>query len=144
MDAVSAAENENPADELPALLGLTRYVPRPPVFRPDGVPISEEAALLRKRVLRQVEDDPARFDMSTWDSALLGEPECGSTRCRAGWALHLSGDPVRHGEEPVDIERRAIAALELTCAEFYGSGFPYPLFFQPEHLAVSRFRECPR
>jgi hypothetical protein len=119
------------------------------IFRVPGTPLSEDAALLRKRTLHQAETDPGHLDMSIWDSsaadelqqALQHEAGCGTTRCVAGWALYFFGDPVKQGEDSSETEARAVKALELTAAEYLGSPRERPLFLSPADNAIARLRQ---
>lgn len=60
---------------------------------------------LAERVLAKIRDEPEGWDQDSWEN------ECGTTRCFAGWALHLSGQPVtsREGLTP----ERAAALLGI-------------------------------
>lgn len=123
-------------------------------FRRPGVPLSEEAALLRKQTLYQIENEPETFNMCTWDSSATrassvidalaqatATGHCGTTRCLAGWALYLAGQPVTAHEAAVaveEIEARAVRVLELTQGEYLGAPGDKPLFFTTSGYAVTR------
>jgi uncharacterized protein YjbI with pentapeptide repeats len=46
---------------------------------------------LDAQILARVERDPGSFDMSTWHSDDHSDEVCGTTHCRAGWAIVLAG-----------------------------------------------------
>jgi hypothetical protein len=113
-------------------------------YRDPAAALSEDQLLLRKRVLYQVETFPATFHMDWWDTALIGfpvaAPDCITVRCLAGWALYLSGSPVRHDETAESVERRATRAMGLTEAERHSSWFG-DLFYDDNGRALLRMRE---
>lgn len=117
------------------------------LFREPGTPLSEDAKLLRKRVLAQIEDEPSSFDMRTWESTLdlLGmDGSCHTTRCLAGWATFFADGKVPRSADV--ITPRAIELLELTMEEYGGkvvNGNPFfatPLFVTWDEDALERMR----
>jgi hypothetical protein len=59
----------------------------------NQIPLVEH---LHTKMLAAIEAKPELFDMSTWHSGNDGtQPNgaCGTTHCRAGWAIHLAGAP---------------------------------------------------
>lgn len=132
------------------------------IFRHPDVKLTFAQLELRKRVLKQVENEPEAFDMNYWewmeDEEELrrlqeaGQP-CGTTRCLAGWALFESGGKVPTGYHPFvsrpNAEIDGIRVLGLTEDEYYGSeddGWYAEdrcdgLFYYSEEDAVDRLRE---
>lgn len=58
----------------------------------DRVPVIER---LDTAILARIHEQPHTFDMGTWHGGLFTVNEeygygCGTTHCRAGWAVHLS------------------------------------------------------
>ena len=59
---------------------------------------------LFKKIHEVVSANPQRHDQGTWESVLTQDgtsflPECGTTRCVAGWAVHLTtGQKLFHWE----------------------------------------------
>ena len=50
---------------------------------PSNVPVVKD---LEKKILKQIESNPACFDMDSWHS------ECGTVHCLAGWTIALAGE----------------------------------------------------
>lgn len=114
-------------------------------FRRPGTPLTEDQLLLRKRVLHAIESDPGQFSMRWWDTVSLGiQYGCGTSRCLAGWALHLAGAPASRPEGSSSVERRAVLALGLTHDEFWGRPREFSgsgLFYAGDAEALARLRE---
>ncbi len=65
---------------------LTGAVLTGAVLTLDDVPLVER---LDAQILESIEAAPASLDMSAWHGEA---PECGTTHCRAGWAVHKAGE----------------------------------------------------
>lgn len=89
-------------------------------FRDAGTPLSEDQALMRKRVLHQAVTEPETFDMAYYEA----ERGCGTTRCIAGWAVYFERGWVHANDrwDPDGLKQAAISALGLTLVEYYGPG----------------------
>jgi len=121
-------------------------------FRDPATPLGIKQAELRKRTLKEIENDPAGFDMTEWEHRKQPNQykNCNTTRCIGGWAQFLArGAVYEDGDEAAGIPPTyldAIGLLGLTVAE-YGSdkpglhGDPGALFFLPGDQAVERLRE---
>lgn len=111
------------------------------VFRDPDVPVSPEAMELRRRVLKQAENEPATFDMRfwVWPVATILPLGCETTRCAAGWAVFLAGVPDSEVEE-YGYTFKGIQVLELTEAEYMG-GREDGLFYTSNADALARLRE---
>jgi hypothetical protein len=66
-----------------------------------------------------------------------GEDDCGTTHCRAGWAIHLAG------REGYDLERRTSSYLAgRLIYEASRPGVACPNFFAPNEDAMADLRKC--
>lgn len=106
-------------------------------FRDPAVPLAPEQLELRRQVLKEVENDPAAFCMSTWVS--FSRSACRTTRCLAGWTLFLADGRLDRLLRAQGYHDRAIALLGLTREEFNGPDGG--LFYASEEDAVARLRE---
>jgi hypothetical protein len=110
-------------------------------FRPEGVPLTEEQKLMRKRVLAQIENEPGSFDMDSWEEGLYDEDgkQCGTTRCIAGWAVYFAE---KDGRRTLvwDTLQDGISLLGLTRDEF-SDEHDVPLFYDTNYRALERLRE---
>lgn len=115
-------------------------------FRTPETKLTWEQLDLRKRVLKQIENEPDSFDMLHWEvidgystERQVRVRTCGTTRCLAGWALHEAGQPVIHPDAHPDA--RAWSVLGLTYDEYRAEGND-GLFYLPEdYAALEAFRK---
>jgi len=70
---------------------LTNVLLTPEQLAQLGLQIPRVTDLDRK-VLAAVTSEGGRLDMAGWHDSDSDQPACGSTHCRAGWAIHLSGE----------------------------------------------------
>lgn len=110
-------------------------------FRRGSEPLTEDQKLTRKKVLHEITAEPRSFYMGAWERHWdAGQQQrynlCGTTRCLAGWALHVNGLPVNDGP---GIIPQACELLGLSRAEYYGGGSG-ELFFDSETSAMRRMR----
>lgn len=124
-------------------------------FRDPFVPLSPEQAEYRRLVLKQVDTDPASFNMLWWERNQktyidLGYTEeqaaaCGTTRCLAGWAEYFANGEIGDSHwSDQDHAQAGIDILGLTEEEYYGAARPgaVGLFFTMDGAGVARrFRE---
>ena len=123
-------------------------------YRDPEVPLAPEQLELRKRVLKEIENDPAAFSMSSWEAnyhsfnlRTRAYDVCTTTRCIAGWAQFLARGRCTADDDGVsseDLENDAIALLGLTEAEFDPPGNDQAddqLFYMNDDDALARLRE---
>jgi pentapeptide repeat protein len=74
-----------------------------------------------------------RLDMSSWH----GDSPCGTTHCRAGWAVHLAGEAGAQLESKVGTQRAGamIYRASRPCQ-------PAPWFFDTTENALADIRKC--
>jgi hypothetical protein len=74
-----------------------------------------------------------KLDMGQWH----GDEACGTTHCRAGWAVHLAG------EKGYDLEKRVGPQMAGTLI-YHASrpGKPTPHFFSTNERALEDLRKC--
>lgn len=123
-------------------------------FRDPSVPLTPEQAAYRRLVLKQVDTDPASFNMLWWERSPetyrgIGYTEeqaaaCGTSRCLAGWAQYFANGEIggSHWSDQ-DHAQAGIAILGLTEAEYYTpTDKSTGLFFTMDGAsAARRFRE---
>jgi hypothetical protein len=105
----------------------------------SGIPIVLD---IDRAILRAVERY-GRLNMETWHGFANPNgrhvvPFCGTTHCRAGWAIHLAG------EAGYALEQRSGAA-EIAGALIYAAsrpGVPIPNFFASNDEALADLRAC--
>jgi hypothetical protein len=66
---------------------------------------------MNRELFKKIDDiitsDPTRLDMGSWEDST---PECGTTRCIAGWAVHFASNP---GEGAWETRVRLADELDL-------------------------------
>jgi hypothetical protein len=75
------------------------------------------------------------LDMTAWHGP--DDKWCGTTHCRAGWAVHLAGDAGKRLQDKV--------GPQMAGAMIYRAsrpGVPAPWFFAPTDKALADIREC--
>jgi hypothetical protein len=83
---------------------------------------------LDARILEAVESGAGRLEMSSWHS-------CGTTHCRAGWAVHLAGDA------GYALERQV--GSRVAGARIYRASVGYaPHFFADNETALKDIKRC--
>jgi len=87
-------------------------------------------------VLAAVTTEGGRLDMTDWHSSERTVPICGSTHCRAGWAIHLAGEAGYALEDKVG-PHAAGALIYLR-----STGRPVPNFFTSREDALADIRRC--
>jgi len=75
---------------------------------------------LDARILAAIETGPGGLEMRAWHS------ECGTTHCRAGWAVKLAGAPAEALEDVIGTERvgellYALSYPDLSLPDFYAT-----------------------
>ncbi len=96
--------------------------------RNPSVPV---IARLDAKILDAISKDGCRLDMSDWHH---GDP-CGTTHCRAGWAVHLAGTA------GMELERRT-SAERAGRAIYLASTGRSPHFFASNERALSDIKRC--
>ena len=128
--------------------------PRIP-FRSPLEPLTEDQILLRKQVFHQIESEPGVLDMGTWECFAPSYSACKTTRCLAGWAVHLGGIDPRtfskvapvplnfdhHGLTHNQWEALGVLLMGLTKAEYEGEAGETELFFCNDENATERMRK---
>ena len=105
----------------------------------SGIPVVPD---IDRAILEAVSQPGACLDMSCWH-------QCGTTHCRAGWAIHLAGDAGYTLERQAQhagytLERQAQHA-EIAGALIYAAsrpGVPIPDFFCEDEEAMDDLRRC--
>lgn len=92
----------------------------------EDVPIVE---CLDEKILAAIKDDPYSFNMAQWHSS------CGTTHCRAGWAIFLSGAAGAALEDAIGPEDAGVLIYAKSCP-----GEPIPLFFGTNREAIVDMR----
>lgn len=88
---------------------------------------------LDARILAAVTTSGGTLDMSDWHS----DGECGTTHCRAGWAIHLAGKAGYELERKLGSAERAGAQIYMASVGFV------PWFFDPSNAhALADIRRC--
>ena len=80
-------------------------------------------------------DAGGRLDMSTWHG--VNDEWCGTTHCRAGWAVHLAGEK---GKALQDRVGPHIAGAMIYRAS--RPGVPTPWFFDSNENTIADLRKC--
>ncbi len=75
------------------------------------------------------------LDMTSWHGA--GDHWCGTTHCRAGWAIHLAGKKGKALQDKVG--PRMAGALIYRASR---SGIPTPWFFDTDEATLADIRKC--
>jgi len=86
--------------------------------------MSFEQIELHKRVMKQIEAEPERWNQDTWSG---WNRKCGTTFCYAGWAMNLSGFNLQNMTNPDDVQGKAAELLGLTMGEADEIFFWFPL-----------------
>ena len=90
---------------------------------------------LDAKILQQIEAKPESFDMRSWHGD-EGEA-CGTTHCRAGWAITLAG------KEGKDLEKKLGPAWAGTLIYLKSRpGKPIPNFCASNEEALADIRKC--
>jgi hypothetical protein len=84
-------------------------------------------------ILSEIEKG-GNLDMGTWHGP---EGWCGTTHCRAGWAVHCAGKPGRALEKKIGTHRAGAMIYRAS-----RSGQPAPWFFGPTDIALADIRKC--
>lgn len=110
-------------------------------FRDPSTLLTEAQRDLRALILKQAENEPASFDMTTWEdyAETAGETACGTTRCIGGWSDFFTyGKFIDDGR----VGGRSIVNLGLTGDEYFGErdeeGYGVPLFHASNYDALVR------
>jgi uncharacterized protein YjbI with pentapeptide repeats len=74
------------------------------------------------------------LDMKSWHGP---EGWCGTTHCRAGWAVHLAGQPGKALEDRIGTQMAAALIYRAS-----RPGQPSPWFFAPEEVVMADIRKC--
>jgi len=98
-------------------------------LRDAVIPIVEN---LHQRILADVEQRPESFNMRTWHN------ECGTSHCRAGWAIHLAGAAGYALEERLGAPA-AGALITLASCPFLER---VPNFYATNEEALADIRAC--
>ena len=95
-----------------------------------GVPVVQN---IDAAILAAIEDG-GKLEMSAWH----GEGGiCGTTHCRAGWAVHLAGQAGRDLENKVGPQRAGAMIYRAS-----RPGKPAPWFFASDDEAMADIRKC--
>ena len=86
---------------------------------------------LDAKILVIIEGSPNTFDAGAWHS------NCGTTHCRAGWAIELAGDAGRELE-------RALGSSAAGALIYHASTGHIPDFYSTTDAAIADIRECAR
>jgi hypothetical protein len=103
----------------------------------DDVPAIDR---LDSRILEQVDANPLSFCMATWHEREDGEEVeagegCGTTHCRAGWAIHLAG------KSGYELEAKVGSQTAGTLIYLKNTG-RVPNFFANNDDALADIRAC--
>jgi hypothetical protein len=90
-----------------------------------AVPIVED---LDKKVFAAIGDDGEKLNMVNW--------HCGTTHCRAGWAVTLAGDKGAKLEKAIGYELAGRFIYEAS------TGRPAPDFFASNKSALADIKSC--
>jgi len=85
-------------------------------------------------ILGEIEKKGGTLDMSCWHGP---EGWCGTTHCRAGWAVHCAGKPGKALEDKVGTQSAAMLIYQKS-----RPGQRLPWFFAPEEKAMADLRKC--
>jgi hypothetical protein len=109
-------------------------------FRNPETPLDPYQKLMRNAVYAQISGHPDSFDMGSYED----DSFCGTTRCIAGWAVHLAGAPACSYLSVDQIHAIAIRVLGLTSSEYGSDTFtevPDALFYTGNQDALERMRQ---
>lgn len=96
--------------------------------RHPDVPVIEH---LDARILGAIAEPGATLDMATWHA----DGSCGTTHCRAGWAVHLAG------KAGYELERRS-TPQHAGASIYRASTGRVPHFFGSNEAALADLRRC--
>ena len=85
-------------------------------------------------ILAAIEQPGARLEMSDWHGGTSGSDACGTTHCRAGWAITLAGDAGR------ELERRFGPSAAGALIYAASGSHPVPNFFADNETALADLR----
>ena len=107
------------------------YLARALKIEPTDIPVvpNIDAAIL------QAIEAGGRLDMSRWHGP--NDHWCGTTHCRAGWAIHLAGEK---GKALQDRVGHQIAGALIYQAS--RPGVLAPWFFAPDDVALADIKKC--
>jgi uncharacterized protein YjbI with pentapeptide repeats len=97
---------------------------------PENIPVIPKIDAV---ILAEIEKG-GTLDMSIWHGS---DGWCGTTHCRAGWAVHCAGHPGRELE--LKFGTQLAAALIYRASR---PGHPIPWFFAPNEKALDDIRKC--
>ena len=102
-----------------------------------NVPAAPAIEHLDAKILQQIEAKPETFNMQAWHGDDDEGEACGTTHCRAGWAITLAG---KEGKELEEKYGPSLAgALIYTHSR---PGKPVPDFFTDNETALADIRKC--